>query len=139
MLEAAIQQAHNRSAYKQQPVLGLFCEYNDPSMFEHLFDPQVKMMKVTCVSRITVSYLLEAFKLGAIGIFILICADDKCIYHDTTHGFELKIIQARKQLVKAGLDEDQLQLFKLTPVVILALFEWLVGLSEIKGQNPATA
>ena len=109
MLEAAIQQAHNRSTYKQQPVLGLLCEYNDPSMFEHLFDPQVKMMKVTCVSRITVSYLLDAFKLGAIGIFILICADDKCIYQDTTLGFELKIIQARKQLAKAGFDENRLK------------------------------
>ncbi len=139
MLEAAIQQAHNRSAYKQQPVLGLLCEYNDPSMFEHLFDPQVKMMKVPCVSRITVSYLLDAFKLGAKGIFVLICTDDKCIYHDTIHGFELKIIQAQKQLVKTGLDEDQLKLFKLTPVAILALYEWLIGLSEITGQNPATA
>ena len=139
MLEAAIQQAHNGSVYEEQPVLGLLCDYSVPSMLEHLFDPQVKMIKIPCVSRITVSYLLDAFKLGAIGVFILICADNKCIYHDTTHGFELKMIQARKQLVKTGLDEDRLKLFKLTPVAILELYEWLVGLSEITGQNPTTA
>jgi coenzyme F420-reducing hydrogenase delta subunit/NAD-dependent dihydropyrimidine dehydrogenase PreA subunit len=138
-LEADIQQALSQPADEEGPVLGLLCHYGVPSTLEQLFDPRVRVVKIPCVSHLTVNHLIKAFELGAAGVFIIVCADGECRYRDAVYWAELKIGQARKLLSEVGLDEDRLRLFKLTPYDSLELHEWLTGLSERTGPSPATA
>jgi heterodisulfide reductase subunit A len=138
-LEADIQQVLSQPADEEGTVLGLLCHYGVPSTLEQLFDPRVRVVKIPCVSHLTVNHLLKAFEMGAVGVFIIVCADGECRYRDAIYWAELKVGQARKLLGEVGLDEDRLRLFRLTPYDSLGLYEWLTGLGERTGPSPATA
>jgi coenzyme F420-reducing hydrogenase delta subunit/NAD-dependent dihydropyrimidine dehydrogenase PreA subunit len=138
-LEADIQQALSQPSDEERPVLGLLCHHATLASLKEIDDRQVKIIKIPCVSYISVNHLLQAFGLGARGVFIAACADDDCRYRDAVYWARLKVDRARRLLSQVGLEEWRLQLYQLTPADSREFYKMLYDFSDRLGANPVKA
>jgi coenzyme F420-reducing hydrogenase delta subunit len=77
------------------------------------YPPSVKIMRISCLSRVDTGLMLKAFELGADGVILLGCEKEKCHFQmsqDTcNHQFE----KANKILKLLGIEENRLVLVRL--------------------------
>ncbi len=71
--------------------------------------PSVRDIRVMCTGRISVTHLLEAFRLGADMVWVSGCHVGDCHYVDGNLAFDRRFRIARKILEKAGLEPERLQ------------------------------
>lgn len=69
----------------------------------------VRDIRVMCTGRISVTHILEAFRLGADMVWISGCHTGDCHYVDGNITFERRFAIAKKILEKAGLETERLQ------------------------------
>ncbi len=77
------------------------------------YSPSVKVVRVSCLSRIHSGLILKAFELGADGVMLLGCESDSCSY-DKDDGYTVKEYEkARGVLGLLGLGLNRLKLARL--------------------------
>ena len=69
----------------------------------------VRDIRVMCTGRVSVTHILEAFRLGADMVWISGCHFGDCHYVDGNVSFERRFAIAKKIIEKAGLEPDRLQ------------------------------
>ncbi|MES0329556.1 MAG: hydrogenase iron-sulfur subunit, partial [Dehalococcoidales bacterium] len=138
-LEADIQQALSQPSDEEGPILGLLCHHATLASLKEIDDRQVKIVKIPCVSYISVNHLLQAFELGAKGVFVAACTDDGCRYRDAVYWAGLKVNRARRLLGQVGLEEWRLQLYQLTPADSREFYKMLYDFGDRLGANPVKA
>ncbi|MCK5240019.1 MAG: hydrogenase iron-sulfur subunit, partial [Candidatus Thorarchaeota archaeon] len=69
----------------------------------------VRDIRVMCTGRVSVTHILEAFRLGADMVWISGCHFGDCHYVDGNVSFERRFAIAKKIVEKAGLESDRLQ------------------------------
>ncbi|UCE11399.1 MAG: hydrogenase iron-sulfur subunit [Candidatus Thorarchaeota archaeon] len=69
----------------------------------------VRDIRVMCTGRVSVTHILEAFRLGADMVWISGCHFGDCHYVDGNVTFERRYSIAKKIIEKAGLETDRLQ------------------------------
>jgi len=70
----------------------------------------VKLVRLTCMGRISLGLLLRAFELGADGVIMLGCPADMCNYNDGMHKAREVYQQANAMLALLGIGEKRLSL-----------------------------
>jgi coenzyme F420-reducing hydrogenase delta subunit len=77
------------------------------------YSPSVKVVRVSCLSRVHSGLILKAFELGAGGVILLGCESDSC-YYDKDDGFNVKEYEkTRRILGLLGMRADRLKLARL--------------------------
>ncbi len=71
--------------------------------------PAVRDIRVMCTGRVSVTHILEAFRLGADMVWISGCHVGDCHYVDGNIAFERRYMIAKKIIEKAGLEPERLQ------------------------------
>ncbi|MFW9909627.1 MAG: hydrogenase iron-sulfur subunit, partial [Candidatus Thorarchaeota archaeon] len=71
--------------------------------------PTVRDIRVMCTGRVSVTHILEAFRMGADMVWISGCHFGDCHYVDGNVSFERRFAIAKKIIEKAGLESDRLQ------------------------------
>jgi heterodisulfide reductase subunit A len=69
----------------------------------------VRDIRVMCTGRVSVSHILEAFRMGADMVWISGCHFGDCHYVDGNVAFERRYAIAKKIIEKAGLEPERLQ------------------------------
>jgi len=69
----------------------------------------VRDIRVMCTGRLSVTHMLEAFRLGADMVWISGCHFGDCHYVDGNVSFERRFAIAKKIIEKAGLESERLQ------------------------------
>jgi heterodisulfide reductase subunit A len=69
----------------------------------------VRDIRVMCTGRLSVTHILEAFRLGADMVWISGCHIGDCHYVDGNIAFERRLAIAKKIIEKAGLESERLQ------------------------------
>ncbi|MBD3407925.1 MAG: hydrogenase iron-sulfur subunit [Candidatus Lokiarchaeota archaeon] len=112
--------AQVRSALKDMPasqpriltILCNWCSYAgaDSAGVSRFQQPTtVRDIRVMCTGRVSVTHILEAFRLGADMVWISGCHFGDCHYVDGNVSFERRYAIAKKIIEKAGLEPDRLQ------------------------------
>jgi coenzyme F420-reducing hydrogenase delta subunit len=77
------------------------------------YPPSVKVVRVSCLSRVHSGLILKAFELGASGVMLLGCEPDSC-YYEKDAGFSVKEYEkTRGMLELLGLGLERLKLVHL--------------------------
>ena len=77
------------------------------------YPPSVKVIRVSCLSRVHSGLILKAFELGAGGVMLLGCESDSC-YYEKEGRFNVKEYEkTRGVLGLLGLGTDRLRLARL--------------------------
>ena len=69
----------------------------------------VRDIRVMCTGRVSVTHILEAFRLGADMVWISGCHFGDCHYVDGNVSFERRFAIAKKIVEKSGLEPERLQ------------------------------
>jgi coenzyme F420-reducing hydrogenase delta subunit len=78
-----------------------------------IYPPSVKVVRVSCLSRVHSGLILKAFELGASGVMLLGCESDSC-YYEKDEGFNIKEYEkTRGVLGLLGLGLEKLKLARL--------------------------
>ncbi|MDF1539954.1 MAG: hydrogenase iron-sulfur subunit [Candidatus Thorarchaeota archaeon] len=100
----------------QQPrILTIMCNWctyagADSAGVARLQQPTtVRDIRVMCTGRVSVTHILEAFRLGADMVWISGCHFGDCHYVDGNVSFERRFAIAKKIVEKAGLEPERLQ------------------------------
>jgi NADPH-dependent glutamate synthase beta subunit-like oxidoreductase/coenzyme F420-reducing hydrogenase delta subunit len=74
------------------------------------------IVRVPCVAKVEVQNILEAFDLGADGVFIAGCEQEaECTYHDVSHWAGKRAGRAQELLEQLGMEKDRIEYLNLTP------------------------
>jgi coenzyme F420-reducing hydrogenase delta subunit len=77
------------------------------------YSPSVKVVRVSCLSRVHSGLILKAFELGAGGVILLGCESGSC-YYGKDDGFNVKEYEKTRQILgMLGLGADRLKLARL--------------------------
>lgn len=99
----------------QQRILTIMCNWctyagADQAGVSRLQQPStVRDIRVMCTGRVSVTHILEAFRMGADIVWISGCHFGDCHYVDGNIAFERRFNIAKKIIEKAGLDSERLQ------------------------------
>jgi coenzyme F420-reducing hydrogenase delta subunit len=74
------------------------------------YPPSVKIVRVSCLSRLHQGLMLKAFELGADGVMLLGCEPGKCQFDTDAGLIEQEHDRARKLMRLLGLREERLVL-----------------------------
>jgi len=77
------------------------------------YSPSVKVVRVSCLSRVHSGLILKAFELGAAGVMLLGCEPDNCYYENDDRFNVAEYEKTRGVLGLLGLGADKLQLARL--------------------------
>ena len=73
------------------------------------------IVRVPCVAKVEVQNILEAFKLGAEGVFVAGCEqEEECTYHDASQWAGKRAQRAREILAELGLEQERVEHLNLT-------------------------
>lgn len=70
--------------------------------------PGVAAVKIPCVAKLGVPYLIKAFELGASGVLVLDCTDNDCVYSQADLWLQRRLESARQMLEELGLKKELL-------------------------------
>jgi coenzyme F420-reducing hydrogenase delta subunit/Pyruvate/2-oxoacid:ferredoxin oxidoreductase delta subunit len=73
------------------------------------------IVPVLCVAKIEAEHMLQAFEMGAEGVFIAGCGQEQCAREDTAFWALQRMSKARKLLAQIALEPERLQGFNLYP------------------------
>ena len=71
---------------------------------------KVALLKVPCVAKLGVSFLLKTFEMGANGVLIFECTDNNCIYSKAALWFKRRLEITRQILKELRPDQDLLKM-----------------------------
>jgi coenzyme F420-reducing hydrogenase delta subunit len=71
---------------------------------------QVKIVRVSCLSRVHSGLILKAFELGAAGVILVGCSDHHCHYGTEQSVVDNTIVKVRGIMGLLGLQPEQLEL-----------------------------
>jgi len=74
------------------------------------YDPDVKILRVMCSSRVDPVFIIKALLDGADGVFVGGCHPGDCHYQKGNYYARRKIVLTKKILELAGLNPDRLRL-----------------------------
>lgn len=74
------------------------------------YPPSVKVVRVSCLSRLHAGLILKAFEFGAAGVILLGCQRDRCHFGTDTDHIVNEHEKARSILRMLGIREDRLVL-----------------------------
>jgi F420-non-reducing hydrogenase iron-sulfur subunit len=77
------------------------------------YPPSVKIMRVSCLSRVDTGLMLKAFELGAEGVILLGCEKDNCHFRMSEDACTQQYEKANKVLKLLGIEEKRLVLARL--------------------------
>ena len=77
------------------------------------YPPSVKVIRVSCLSRVHSGLILKAFELGAAGVMLLGCEPDNCYYENGDRFNVAEYEKTREVLGLLGLGTDRLKLTRL--------------------------
>ncbi|HEX77640.1 MAG TPA: FAD-dependent oxidoreductase [Dehalococcoidia bacterium] len=96
--------------------------------------PGVALVKVPCLAKLGVPYLLKAFELGANGVLIVDCGDRECIYAQAALWVRRRMESARRVLEGLGLRKEQIELVCLPEERFQDLGERMSSFSQRLGE-----
>ena len=106
-----------RSESKVHPEVVVFaCNWDGWSCVETAanlglrYPPSVKVIRVSCLSRLHAGLILKAFEYGAAGVILLGCQRDRCHFGADTEHIVNEHEKARNILRMLGIHEDRLVL-----------------------------
>jgi len=100
-------------------ILVFACNWNGWSCIETAsgsglsYPPSVKIMRVSCLSRVHTGLILKAFELGADGVMLLGCESDSCHFGNNREQIMAEYEKARAILEMLGIRKDRLVLVQL--------------------------
>lgn len=80
------------------------------------YPPNVKIVKVNCTGRISVAFLLRAFKEGAHGVLVAACGFGECHYITGNEECRQRVEEAKLLLAQSGIDTKRLSMELFTDV-----------------------
>lgn len=78
-----------------------------------LYPPSVKVIRVSCLSRIHAGLILKAFELRADGVMLIGCEPDCCHFGSDSEGISREYEKARQLLEMLGIGKERLALVRL--------------------------
>jgi NADPH-dependent glutamate synthase beta subunit-like oxidoreductase/coenzyme F420-reducing hydrogenase delta subunit len=94
---------------------GAFAESNFIKYINNGKPQNLAIVRVPCVAKVEVQNILEAFDLGAEGVFIAGCEqEDECTYHDVAKWAGQRAGRAQEILEQLGLEKDRVEHLNLT-------------------------
>jgi F420-non-reducing hydrogenase iron-sulfur subunit len=78
------------------------------------FPASVKIVRVSCLSRVHSGLLLKAFELGASGVIMVGCSDHKCHYGTEKDVVDTNLDKVRSIMSLLGLNSRQLVLCRIS-------------------------
>ena len=107
----------------------------------HCYPASVKIVRVTCLSRIHLGLILKAFELGAEGVMLMGCEPGNCHY-DTDSALLIKECEkARNVLRLLGIEEKRLTLSHLPRgdgySFVRLIADFVEEIEQIKTATPA--
>ncbi len=74
------------------------------------YAPEMRLIRVLCSGRIDPKFILEAFKMGADGVFIGLCHPGDCHYQQGNLKTIKRVMLLKKYLKQLGIEEDRVYL-----------------------------
>lgn len=100
----------------EAPVIVYACNWDGLSSVEaaaragYCYPASVKLVRVTCLSRLNQGLILKPFELGAVGVMLLGCEPQNCQYGKERDLVNSEFERARIVLRMLGLEEHRLTL-----------------------------
>ncbi len=77
------------------------------------YPADIKLVRLMCLGRLHLGLVLKAFELGADGVMLLGCSQERCNYEDGMKKAEELFAQAKKVLHLLGIDPGRLALVEI--------------------------
>jgi coenzyme F420-reducing hydrogenase delta subunit len=90
----------------------------------------VKIVRVSCLSRVHSGLLLKAFELGAGGVILVGCSDHHCHYGTEKSVVDLNLDKVRSIMSLLGLQKEQLELCRISQSDGSDLVSKLIGFNQ---------
>jgi NADPH-dependent glutamate synthase beta subunit-like oxidoreductase/coenzyme F420-reducing hydrogenase delta subunit/NAD-dependent dihydropyrimidine dehydrogenase PreA subunit len=95
---------------------GAFAERDFISYLNNGCPSNLTVVRVPCVAKVEVNNLLQAFELGAEGVYVLGCEqEEECTYHDVAKWAAKRVDRAREILSELGLSGERIEHVNMTP------------------------
>jgi coenzyme F420-reducing hydrogenase delta subunit len=94
----------------ERPVVGFYCKecagaaISLSGLRHDRYPENVRLIELPCLGRISALHIVEAARLGAAGVFLAGCAEDRCQYRKGDLSAEEQVGLARELLEEAGMD-----------------------------------
>jgi heterodisulfide reductase subunit A len=105
----------------EKPVVGFYCKecagaaISLSGLRRDRYPSNVRLIELPCLGRISALHIVEAARLGAAGVFLAGCAEERCQYRSGDQSAEGQVDLARELLEEAGM-EIPLELWHLCAV-----------------------
>ena len=100
--------------------------------------PEVKMVRIPCIGRISKALLFKAFEMGADGVALVGCQSGGCRYGSGTVNGEINTADTRKIIELLGLGKERMRLATFLPDQVEKLHNFLTSFSlDIKQMGPS--
>jgi coenzyme F420-reducing hydrogenase delta subunit len=97
----------------------------------------VKIVRVSCLSRVPSGLLLQVFEMGAAGVILIGCADHHCHYGTDKNWVEQNLNKVRAIMELLGLQRERLGLWRLDSTdgaeLVAKLHEFVAGINAKAG------
>lgn len=98
---------------------GAFAEHNFQKYINKDKPQNLAMVRVPCVAKVEVQNILEAFELGAEGVFVAGCQqEEECSYHDAAKWAGKRVSRAQEIIAELGLEKERIEYLNLTPAEV---------------------
>ncbi|MCL5958149.1 MAG: FAD-dependent oxidoreductase [Chloroflexi bacterium] len=100
-------------------LVGFVCRYHVGSLIQDgtvgqlNYPDGVRAIELPCTGRIAVTHLLKAIELGADGVFVAGCADERCHFVEGTKYSQAAVKQAQGIIKSVGLEPERMQMILL--------------------------
>ena len=78
------------------------------------YPPEVRIVRLPCSGRIDVPTILEAFAVGADGVYVAGCLDGDCHFIQGNTHAKRHVAEAKRRLAEVGLEPERLEMFQLS-------------------------
>jgi len=98
---------------------GAFAERNFQKYINNGKPQNLAVVRVPCVAKVEVQNILEAFEMGAEGVFLAGCEqEEECTYHDAAKWAGKRAGRAQEILAELGLEKERIEYLSLTPAEV---------------------
>ncbi len=112
-----------KQASQSGPATVVFCcsygAFAERGFLEYLKSDRpsnLAVVRVPCVAKVEVAKILEAFDLGAQGVFIAGCSgEEECTYRDVSKWAAQRVLRAQDILEQLGIEKERVEHLELTP------------------------
>ena len=76
------------------------------------YSASVKVIRISCLSRLHLGLILKAFELGADGVLVMTCPEGKCHFLEGNLRAKRRVKHAKEILAEIKLESDRLQIYQ---------------------------